>query len=150
MHIIFILPILQLDTLSTQEGIDGLFGEDRYMAILNSSGWQTTKRLTPSNKSEFLDGLVRQELLVKREPQINAFGRGLEMLGVLTLIRQHWKEMRDSFVFCKNRILTAEVFLNAIVGIAPAEGMKKITYDWFIKYVKDRDTLGGFGNFMYS
>ena len=60
-----ILFVYQLDDVTSQEGIDKLLDEDRYMAVVNSSGWPPTKKITVINKTEFLDGLIRQELISK-------------------------------------------------------------------------------------
>ena len=61
------------------------------MAIVNSSGWPITRQLNLKNRAEFLEGLIHQELIVKRERMITAFGQGLEHLGVLSLVRSNCK-----------------------------------------------------------
>ena len=128
---------IQLNNVSTQVELDDLLDEERFSAIVNASGWPTTKRLTIRNKAEFLDGLVNQELLLKRGTQISAFGRGLEFLGVLSAIRSHWEELKPAFVHTET-MLTAEVFCCAIKSPPPS----RKTYDWFIQHLKECDICG--------
>ena len=66
------IPIIQLNMISDQERIDKLVDQE------NSSGWPLTKAITPFNKTQFLEGLVTQEVLTKGDVSITAFGRGLE------------------------------------------------------------------------
>ena len=69
------------------------------MSIANSSGWPPTRRITPASKAKYLEGLIlNQEVIDKREMQITAFGKGLEQLGLLTLIRKHPETLRPVFV----------------------------------------------------
>jgi hypothetical protein len=92
--------VLQLNESTTREAINKLLDQDKYIGILNSSGWPTTRILSPENKAEFMQELIVQELITKRAKVINAFCRGLEILGVLTLIRKH-PCMKGAFVFNK-------------------------------------------------
>ena len=66
--------------MSDQEGINQLLDEEKHM---NASGWPTT---TLINKAEFLEGLIKQKVVNKRDVQITAFGKGLEQLGLLILV----------------------------------------------------------------
>ena len=53
------------------------------------SGWSPTRLLTMANKAEYLeylDGLIHQELVYRRESAITSFGKGVEHLGICTLI----------------------------------------------------------------
>ena len=96
-----------------QQGISKLVDEERYIAIVNSSGWPPTRVIAPNNKVEFLEGLINQEVLKKREAQIAAFGKGLEQLGLLILLRKHSESLRPVFVHTssKESLITAKCFL---------------------------------------
>lgn len=126
--------------MSSQSEIDELLDQDQYLAVVNSSGWPPTKMLTLKNKAEFLDGLV---LVSKREPAIAAFGKGLELLGVLTLLRQHHETMKAALVYSPTK-LSAQEFCNLIQSKSPLGHQKLQVYRLFIDYVHDRDTTGKF------
>ena len=132
---------LQLNNVTSQREIDELLDEDRYLAIVNACGWPPTKLLTPKNKAEFLNGLIYQEVVTKREPAIAAFGKGLELLGVLTLLRQHQQVMRGALVYYPNK-LSAQEFCNLVKSRPPLGRQKLQIYRWFLDYVHDRDTDG--------
>ena len=126
--------------MSDQEGINHLLDEEKYMAIVNASGWPTTKMITVINKAEFLEGLINQEIVNKRDVQIAAFGKGLEQLGILTLIRSHPETLRPVFVHkCTEATITAEDFLGLISCSHPDNATM---CKWFINFLKSGDTGG--------
>ena len=130
---------MQLNNLSSQAEINQLLDEDRYLAIVNSSGWPPTKMLTLTNKAEFLNGLIHQELVSNREAAITSFGRGLELLGMLTMIRQHEGEMKSAFVYSSSR-LTADDFCGLVKSKPPITSTKRRqAYQWFLEYIRNRD-----------
>ena len=64
--------------------INELLENDKYFH--GYSGWPPTRLLTMANKAEYLDGLIHQELVYRRESVITSFGKGVEHLGICTLI----------------------------------------------------------------
>lgn len=135
---------LQLDNLTSREEIDCLLDEDKYMAIVNNSGWPTTRVLTLRNRVEFIDGLIRQNLITSREAAITAFGKGMELLGLRSLIQRHWSELREVFVFSNQQQISATQFLHLIVTKLPSDEDKQQVqaHRWFMDYVHERDTMG--------
>ena len=45
--------LVQLNIALSQEDIDAILDEDKYIAIVNSMGWPPTKMITPASKVEF-------------------------------------------------------------------------------------------------
>ena len=69
--------------------------------------------------------------------KINSFGRGLELLGVLTLIRTHWAKMKEFFVFNHEKHqLTASKFIHLIGSNPPTKEQELQAYEWFLEYRK--------------
>ena len=66
------INILQLDNATSQDDINDIIDDPRYMAIVNSSGWPTTKSITTASKSEFLQQLTLNEVILKRQHAIKA------------------------------------------------------------------------------
>ena len=134
--------------MSDQESINQLLDEDKYMAIVNASGWPTTKMITLINKAEFLEGLIIHEVINKRDMQITAFGKGLEQLGLLTLIRNHPETLKPVFVHKSKASITAEGFLDLLSSSRPNDANHLRVYEWFVNFIKSRDTEGNHSN-MY-
>lgn len=137
-----IIIVFQLNSTCSQSGIDSLIDEDKYLAIINSSGWPPTKVLTPRNKAEFMNRLIQQELVSKRDAAISAFGRGLELLGILTIIRQHEATMKGAFVYSPSKKLTSEIFLSLIDSKPPIGRQKRQVHQCFMEYIRERDSVG--------
>ena len=93
------------------------------MAIINTSGWPPTRAITPGSKAKFLERLINQEVIEKRESQITAFGKGLDQLGLLTLIRKHPETMKPVFVQSTTNVtsITAETFLGLVSSEVPSD-----------------------------
>ena len=123
--------------------INELLEDDKYLAIVNSSGWPPTRLLTMANKAEYLYGLIHQELVYRRESAITSFGKGLEHLGICTLIQKNYFVMKPAFVHVSKK-LSGEDFANLISSnCRPPLGRQRLqTYQWFLQYVRDRDTAG--------
>ena len=64
-----------------------IIDDPRYGGVLNSSGWPPTKPINTITKSEFLQCLIFNEVVQKRQPAVQAFCRGLDLLNVLKNIQ---------------------------------------------------------------
>ena len=133
MHINF----MQLDTATSQDDINDIIDDPRYMAIVNSSGWPTTKCITTISKSEFLQQLVLNEVIMKRQHAIKALCRGLDRLNVAKLIQDNSELMQPVFLCDANRPLTAEALVRLISTPKPADERLKEVYGWFIQYLTE-------------
>ena len=110
---------MQLNCLSSTEELDAVLDEDKYIAIVNSSGWPGTKVITLTNKTEFVNCLVWQQIVSSREEAVIAFGHGLELVGLHTLIRRNWKELKQLFVKTEEQKLSANNFFEAYSQSTP-------------------------------
>ena len=127
--------LLQLDHASTVDEINTVIDDPRYAGILNSCGWPTTKCITATSKTEFLQCLVHNEVIHKRLGAIQAFCQGLEHLNVVTLLRQNVDVMKPVFL-CQKESLTPEAFLSLISTPKPNNETKGLVYDWFVEYIR--------------
>ena len=132
---------MQLNKSSSQDEIKNLLDQDKYLAVVNSCGWPPEKFITLANRIELINGLIEQELVHKRERVIAAFGRGLEALGMLALIREHPCEFKQAFVFQKQP-LTAKMFTGLVISKPPLGKRKLRLYQWFMQYIQDRGSTG--------
>ena len=61
-----IITLLQLDGADSQECVDDVIDDPRFMAILNSSGWPMTRCVSLASKAELLQQLIFHEVVQKR------------------------------------------------------------------------------------
>ena len=64
--------------LSLNDEINRIIDDPGYVAIVNASGWPTTKCITPMLKIEFLQKLIFSEVVLKCRSATDAFSIGLE------------------------------------------------------------------------
>ena len=101
-----------------------------YLAIVNSSGWPTTKVITLSNKTELISGLVLQEVVLKREAQLQSFRKGLDYLGVLQLLQMSPLTLKPVLVY-EERPLSADDFINNMKTIVTQNDKQQSVAAWF-------------------
>ena len=108
------------------------------MAIVNSTGWPTTKCITTSSKSEFLQQLILNEVILKRQQAINALCRGLDRLNFVKLLRDNCDLMKSIFIYDVQQPLTAAKLIQVISTPKPDDAHLKQVYEWFIQYLTDQ------------
>lgn len=67
--------------------------------------------------------------------------KGLERLGLVTLLRKHPKELKELFVYSP-KALDAETFvtLMEVPSIPEADICQVQAYKWFLEYIKERQS----------
>ena len=94
----------------TDEQLDEVLGEEKYMTIINAYGWDPTKFIPLSSKNMLLHKLMHQEVVQKRDQQI------LQIRGLITL-RDHFPHHQVSCANMKSLcVLGCEVFPDGIVS----------------------------------
>ena len=93
--------------------MDKIVDDPVAMALVNSSGWCTTKAITMSNKMQLIQGLIFHETVLKREKQLAAFRKALHTLGLLKLILMN-PELKTLFVHNGGSKLSALVFISLL------------------------------------
>ena len=88
---------------TTQHEINKLLDEPGYLAIVNASDWPSTLLLTLSNRTEYLNGVVIQEVMQMREGAIKSVCTCMEELGLVTLTRELPEIMKQVFVHSPHR-----------------------------------------------
>lgn len=122
--------ILQLDEASTKDEIDTLLDEPANMYILNHSGWSITEPVTMANKATLLQRLIWDEVILRREGNIQAFKRGLTYLKLLQLMQANPDLLKPLFV-AKSEEVTAEAFMGLVSTLRPQEVEQRQAFDYF-------------------
>ncbi len=92
-----------------------------------------------SNKATLLQGLIFDEVVKKRQPQIMALRKGLERFGIMRLCRRYPKFMKELFVY-SDRSFGAAEFLALIQPPTTTSEESKQAWDWFQHYVQSRES----------
>lgn len=129
-----------MDSAATNEEIDGLLEQDKYMTLVNASGWSVSTPINLSTKGALLQGLVWDEVVGKRERQVRAFRKGLDRFGLLDMIVRHRDLAEELFVFHESTLSLAE-FKNLMSSEPPdkeTQPKQAKAYQWFLDYLQER------------
>ena len=132
---------MQIDAANTNEDINNIVDEPKYLSLVNCSGWNPTKCINNNSKHEFLYLLIKEEVILKRITSMDALINGLERLGVVTLLRTHPQVFKELFTY-NARPLTASGFVSLMTPCSLSDmPMDHIqAYKWFLEYLKARET----------
>ena len=91
--------ILKLDDAASDEDIDLLLNEPKYMALVDSSTWSATTAINVSTKSSLIQGLVVEEVIGKRR-QMENLRKGLAKFGSMLSIFQRYTHRSARLCLC--------------------------------------------------
>ncbi len=123
----------------TEGEIDSLLEHEKYMCLINASGWSVSTPINLPTKARLLQGLIWDEVVGKRERQLRAFRKGLDNFGILKMIVDHRDLAEELFVFHESA-LSLEDFRSLISSKPPdgdTEPKKAQAYLWFMDYLKE-------------
>ena len=128
------LSSMQLDNATSMDEIDQIIDLPESAAILNCSGWSIVEPVTMGNRYRLIECLIKEEVISKRETNLKAFFRGLNLLNVGDLIVAHPKIMEPVFVF-KHDKLTADSFMALVGSVKPPSPTHSRAFGFFRDYV---------------
>ena len=120
---------------STTEEINAVIDKPVNMYIVNGCGWSITQPILPTNKLSFLQHLLLDEVIMKRERNLKAFASGLNVLGLADVIKVHPQLTRKIFVMESAEPLTPAQFLGLIGSVCPEIEEQVQAYQFFIEFV---------------
>lgn len=125
---------LQLDNAADTDEIDDIMDQPTSLSIINSSGWSHVEPVTHANRYRLIQCLITEEVISKREKNMNAFFRGLNNINVGDLITAHPKKFKNMFVF-QEYILTADTFMSLVKSLKPPLQKEAQAFEFFKEYV---------------
>ena len=132
---------MYLNDASGIEELNAIFDDPGNMAIVNASRWPVIKAVDVQTKTDLLQCLIVEELIHKRNHNMQVFRKGLNALGFRELCQQSQQLTKQLFVY-NEKPLTPVSFLEVMSSTtsAPDEGMQHeaAALRWFIKYIHDR------------
>ena len=125
------------------EELNAILDEPGNMAIVNASRWPVIKAIDMHTKTDLLQCLIVEELIYKCDHNMQAFRKGLKVLGFRKLC-QHNQQLTNPLFVYHEKPLTPIRFLELVTSTtsAPDEDMQHeaAAFRWFIKYIHDRGT----------
>ena len=107
----------ELSNINTNAELDYLFDVNAegpaYEQIVNSTQWPIDTKITLENIETLKAMIVWEELVIKREKQLNAIREGLSFIGVLPLIKTYPTLLSEYFVASERKI-SSQRMLNII------------------------------------
>ena len=132
---------------TTPQQVDNLIEKEGSVAIINSSKWPSTKAITNLTKHSFLQNLLVEEVIRKRDDNILSFRRGLDMLDFVSVVQRFPKQCRELFIY-EETFLTAAKLQCLITTRRPEEKKQRQAYDFFFTYLEDRQY--SYGEYLYN
>ena len=111
--------------------MDEIVDHPDIIAIINASNWGVANAITHENRYEMIHHLVHEEVVTKRERNMHAFLRGLNVLELGDLIDTHPDEMVKLFQYQPQKCVTSEQFLGLIGSLKPASLSHQQAYEHF-------------------
>ena len=103
-------------------------------SIINSSGWNPWEPITHVNRYRLIQSLISEEVITKREQNIQAFMKGLNLLKVGDLVAAYPDLMKEVFVY-KHTNITADQFLALVTSPKPDSPKHAQAFDHFVHFV---------------
>ncbi len=131
----YTLP-LQLDKANTMDEVDALVDQPANMFIINQSRWSIIEPVTMENKASLLQHLIWEEVILRKEGNVQAFKRGLDCLMLLQLM-QTWPDVLKPLFVAQPTMkeVTAEAFLGLVASLKPHDKDQQRAYDYFHDFV---------------
>ena len=127
---------MQFDKAKTDDEIDALLDRPSSMSIWSNSRWSILATINKLNKDAFLQQLIIEEVIIRREANLQAFHHGMSVLGITGLIEDHPHLMKPLFV-AQTTTLTASIFCSLFsstrLGISDQAEMQ--AYDMFMEFI---------------
>ena len=127
-----------LDSTKSQEDLDNT--TDEHMEIINCSRWDPTKRITLENKGVLLAELLFDELIRKRQSQIQSIREGMQAVGLLPYINSNAEICKQ--VFVAQATINRQSFSELIVNddVRRDEFENKQAYEYFQSFLDSAST----------
>ena len=117
----------------TTEELDGVLDRDKNWAIINSSNWPATLKITPSTRHQLLQHLLMYEVFQKRRSAITCLANGMAHFSILPLLRRHIHVLISHVKEAEK--ITASMLLSVTTTLTETE-KGEIAFQWFKDFVR--------------
>ena len=129
---------MQIEKAQSNEEIGSIVDEPDNLAVLNGSSWNVIDPVTMRNKHSFVQRLIDEEVIVKRERNLKAFRQGLQAMNFLSLVVKFPSLMQPFFVAAESfRPLSPDEFFKLAEVPCPENQSEDIAWLYFKDFVTD-------------
>ncbi len=123
---------VQIEEAQSNEEIGSIVDEPDNLAVLNASSWNVIDPVTMRNKHSFVQRLIDEEVIVKRERNLKAFRQGLQAMNFLSLVVKFPSLMQQFFVAAESfRPLSPDEFFKLAEVPCPENQSEDIAWLYF-------------------
>ena len=101
---------LQIDAATKDTDLEEILDDSTNMAIINSSSWPVTKSIDCRSKFQLGQTLLIEEVLHKREANIRALRRGMDVLGFFKLCSEYPEKTKQLFLYMPTPLDSSQFF----------------------------------------
>ncbi len=134
---------MQMNVANSNGEVNTLLDEAQYMALVNASGWPTSKVVDVNSKNDLLQQLLVNEVIRNRAKQMQLFRRGLKILGFHQLVLLYPNKSEVLFLYQQSPF-TGKQFLELVTSPEPEQQSEKTAYQYFIEYAANLPQTGEF------
>lgn len=106
------------------------------MGIINCSRWSISENITKSNKSVLLQHLIWEEVVSRREVNMGAFRRGMDVFGMVSLLQEHPVLTKPLLVSDPSKVLTPQKLISLIESQKSQVKEECLAFKRFIEFIE--------------
>ena len=129
--------------LMSDEPVDNVLvkhaSSDAFWTVINASHWPIERQITGDNRSHLIQHLLENEIIYSRKMEIEQFSEGLQVMGLLQILRENPTVSYELLCHDPKLKLTVENFLSQVNLQEPSDYSEKQSYNWFLKFVNSAD-----------
>ena len=141
--IVHLYPVLQMNGEKSIGEVNKLLDEKHYLALVNASGWPTSRVVDLNSRNDLLQQLLVNEVITNRVKQMQLFRQGLQILGFHQLVLLYPKKYEELFLYQQSPF-TGKKFLELVTSPEPEQQSQKTAYQYFVEYTTDLPQTGEF------
>eukprot|EP00794_Sanderia_malayensis_P020918 gene20918-22972_t len=128
--------ISNLNACVSSEDIESCLENDTNCSIMSLSHWPSEVPITLSNKDSLIANIIEHEIVWSRQQEIDEFCKGLGILGLLRIIREHTEQCKEMLFFNKELEIDVAKFQNLLEKASQDEGSfaEQQAYAWLIEF----------------
>ncbi len=119
------------------EEIDTIVDEQKYLAIINSSNWPTTKVINTSTKYQLMQHLLECEVYQKRQMAMACLAKGFQYFNLLPLIKRNVQAIIEHVKGATKP--SVQKILSAITCEMTGNESREKAFGFFKSYIKAKD-----------
>ena len=127
-----------MNGVDSDDNLNDCLDNDKYWALINSSNWPTTMKITLTSRHQLLQHFLVHEVLYKRRSAMNCLAAGMSRFNVLPLLRKHI----DAFIDYVRDVehISIDKLLSSLSTTSQSVE-EEVAFQWLKNYMESRDSM---------